>query len=148
MLEVVKGGKEPHSQLEKLLAKKFGRMPNVVVDGDHADMLVPRENILESGKAVRWLNDCITTMERQPNSANDPLLDSLKGLWVVFRDCALFAQYMLNFREANMDKKYKGLDVMIRFRQSPVDKTQLMMEVGSAMRKDKAAPPPEDDDDE
>lgn len=146
MFNVLKGGGD--NKIARMLQKKFGQMPDVLVSGDHADMFVPRANITESGKAVLWLNDTITELEKNEQFRGSDLVESLKGVYVVLRDCALLAQYELGFREAHVEPKYKGLDLMIRFRVNSKNKEQFTMEIGSALPRDKAPEKPLEDDDE
>lgn len=134
MLKVVKGGKD--NNLAQLLLKKLGQTPECLFEGDHADMLVPRSNITDSGKALVWLNDLIRDLENQEQFKGSDLVTSLKGLYFVFRDCSLMAKHYLGYREANTPIKLRGYDLMYRFTVDKKDKNQINMEIGSAIPKD------------
>lgn len=126
------------NRLVELLTQKFGVAPNIHVEGNHADMFVPRTNITESGQALRWLADAITSMEAAEDSeTKETLVKNLTGLYYVLRDCALIAQYELNFRESHIsDPRLRGLDLMIRFRMNP-DNDGIMMDIGAAVPREK-----------
>ena len=135
MLEVLKGGK--NNNLARLLLEKLGQAPDCLFQGDHADMLVPRSNITESGKALVWLNGIVADLEKQEQFKGSDLVTSLKGLYFVFRDCSLMAKHYLGYREANTPIKRRGYDLMYRFTIDPTDRKQIRMEIGSAIPKDK-----------
>lgn len=149
MLEIEKDGKN-ENPLAQLLLHKLGQMPDCKFSGDHADMLVPRANIAESGKAVLWLNNLITEFEEQDENKESDLLGSLKGLYTVLRDCALMAKHYLGFRESRMPPKYRNCDLIYRFTLDSKDRKQINMEIGSAVRKTDTMTPERsflDDDD-
>ena len=151
-MRVLKGGKDKPSKVEQLLFEKFGNMSDARIEDDHADILVPKENIIESSKAVMWLGNFIDALDKENketgNADKQNAIDSLKGVYLVFRDCSLMAKYFHQFRETQLTKNFRGLDLVYRFTIDPKDKKTLRFEIGSMkpVETDKDKEPPYDDD--
>lgn len=134
-MKVLKGGKAKPSKVELLMQKKFGKMPDARFADDHADILVPKQNITESQKAVAWLSGFIDDLEADNKDAGNPLeqkvIDSLKGVYLVFRDCSLMAKYYHQFREVQLPKNFRNLDIIYRFTVDKKNPNLLNFEIGS-----------------
>lgn len=138
--------------LKDLIEKQLGRVDGLMLseDGKTAFLTVPRENITESTKALVWLNAVIEVLEKRPDS--DPeTIKTLRGMQVVFTDCALMAKHYLGYRDETANAQYRKYDLMIRFTLDPKHDDRIMMEVGAAVPRNRTAPPArslEDLDDE
>ncbi len=133
--------------LEELLLKRLGQAPNCLYTDGHADMLVPRTNITESGMALVWLSNAISSLEEQKQFKDSDLVESLKGLYLVFRDCSLMAKHHLGFMETQVPENLRGCDLMYRFSLDTKNAGQIFMEIGSAVpvKPGKEAPNGNDD---
>lgn len=150
-MKVLKGGKEKPSKLEQQMRDKFGNMPDVRYADDHADILVPKENITGSGKAVIWFGDFIDDFEKdnieQGNPIDPKIIESLKGVYLVFRDCSLLAKCFHQIREMELPKNYRNRDLIYRFTLDKKHKDQLNFEIGLSMPiEEKKKEEPFDDD--
>lgn len=145
MLDLQKARQQ--KELAELLVKRLGQAPDCLYEDGHADLLVPRTNITESGQALVWLNGIITDLGKQEQFKDSDLVTSLKGMYLVFRDCSLMAKHYLGFREAQMPPKLRGCDLMYRFSIDTKNAGQIFMEIGSAVLKQpgKEAPDALDD---
>ena len=134
--------------LKDLIEKQLGHVDGLRLseDGSAAFLTVPRENITESTKALVWLDG----LEKRPDS--DPeTIKTLRGMQVVFTDCALMAKHYLGYRDETANAQYRKYDLMIRFTLDPKHDDRIMMEVGAAVPRNRTAPPArslEDLDDE
>ena len=146
--KIIQGPFHGENRIEKLLQKKLGKMPDVQVtqDGKHADLMVSRSTIEESGKAVLWLDSVITGLEQEERFKGSDLVESLKGMYVVFRDCALMARHYLGYRDLNTPPQFRQYDLIFRFTEDPKEAGRLNMEIGTAVPKNAVRKEPEDDD--
>ena len=143
MLDLQKARME--KELAERLLQKLGQAPDCLYTDGHADMLVPRDNIEGSGKAVLWLNGIIEDLEKQEQFKGTELIDSLKGLYLVFRDCSLMAKHYLGFREAQMPANLRGCDLIYRFSLDPKNNEYIFMDIGSAVLKKPETEAPDDE---
>ena len=130
------------SNLLNLIEKQLGHVDGLRLseNGSAAFLTVPRENITESTKALVWLNAVIEGLEKRPDS--DPeTIKTLRGMQVVFTDCALMAKHYLGYRDETANAQYRKYDLMIRFTLDPKHDDRIMMEVGAAVPRNRTAPP-------
>lgn len=145
MLDLQKARQE--KELEELLLKRLGQAPNCLYADGHADMIVPRTNITESGLALVWLSNVISDLEKQEQFKGSDLVDSLKGLYLVFRDCSLMAKHYLGFMEAQLPANLRGCDLIYRFSLDTKNAGQIFMEIGSAVPKEPGKEAPDGNND-
>ena len=133
VLHSEEGKDNSQKSLEEVFKEAYGRADNFAQGDGLGFLVIPRDSIEHSENAVRWFADFLEAFkkdnEENGNGIEDHIMDSLNGVYLVFRDCSLMAKHYSGFRDTNAPR-FKDHDYVMRFKRDENIPDRVNMDLG------------------